>query len=496
MAALTGKQIEELNLSILDYLQSAGLQKSFEALKEEANLSGYIGDGNQRYSKLLEKKWTSVIRLQKKVMDLESTVSRLQEEIEKTPQRKLKDAKDFLPRHPEKYTLTAHRSSITRVAFHPVFSILASASEDATVKIWDYESGEFERTLKGHTKAVHDITFDPKGNLLASCSADLSIKLWDLQSDYKNTKTLHGHDHSVSSVAFIYPGDYLLSASRDQTIKIWEVSTGYCVRTIVGHDDWVRMAVPSEDGKLIASCSNDQSVRIWDAKTGECRGDMRGHDHVVECVAFAPSAIYEKLAALAGYEKKKDPSAPGRYVATGSRDKTIKIWDTQTDQCIYTLTGHDNWVRGLAFHPNGNFLLSVADDKSLRVWDLASGRCIKQLDAHPHFVTTIAVNGVGIVGTGSVDQSVKVWNRQFKKSLQKAMPSLTVPDACAKLSQQLRECIVKNGFMGRLQGTCVDIKNAFDKCSDEEFKKRRNQSNEDGKKRISKWKERESEVSL
>jgi platelet-activating factor acetylhydrolase IB subunit alpha len=59
-----------------------------------------------------------------------------------------------------------HRSPITRVAFHPQYSVLASASEDATVKIWDWETGEFERTLKGHTKAVNDVDFDHKGHLL------------------------------------------------------------------------------------------------------------------------------------------------------------------------------------------------------------------------------------------------------------------------------------------------------------------------------------------
>lgn len=104
---------------------------------------------------------------------------------------------------------------------------MVSASEDATIKVWDFETGEYERTLKGHTDSVQDIAFDVHGKMLASCSADLSIKLWDFQQTFECIKTMHGHDHNVSSVAFIPPScDYLLSASRDKTIKMWEVGTG------------------------------------------------------------------------------------------------------------------------------------------------------------------------------------------------------------------------------------------------------------------------------
>lgn len=126
---------------------------------------------------------------------------------------------------------------------------MVSASEDATIKIWDFETGEYERSLKGHTDSVQDVAFDAQGKLLgmsmmrvirrwpqlvylncipfiASCSADLSIKLWDFQQSYECVKTMHGHDHNVSSVAFVPAGDYVLSASRDRTIKMWEVATG------------------------------------------------------------------------------------------------------------------------------------------------------------------------------------------------------------------------------------------------------------------------------
>lgn len=104
---------------------------------------------------------------------------------------------------------------------------MVSSSEDATLKVWDFETGEYERTLKGHTDSVQDIAFDHSGKLLVSCSADMSIKLWDFQQSYECIKTMHGHDHNVSSVAFMPGGDFIISASRDKTIKMWEVATGY-----------------------------------------------------------------------------------------------------------------------------------------------------------------------------------------------------------------------------------------------------------------------------
>ncbi|KAF9924822.1 protein with putative role during mitosis [Linnemannia zychae] len=411
-SVLSERQRDELHKAILDYLSTSGFTESFQTLRNETKNQDFTPGPKQNSSGLLEKKWTSVIRLQKKIMDLESKMTAMQEELSNAPVRKVTSSGDWIPRPPERWALTGHRSPITRVTFHPVFTILASASEDTTIRICDYETGEYERTLKGHTKAVQDIAFDPKGNLLVSCSNDLSIKIWDLQQDYKCIKTLFGHDHSVSSVTFLPSGDMIASASRDKTIMLWEVSTGFCVKTIVGHLEWVRYVQPSQDGRFLVSSSRDQTSRVWDVATGECKSEFRGHDNDVECAIFAPLTAYPYIKELIGIDPKvsaKVQALPGQYVATGSRDKTIKLWDS-TGQCIHTLIGHDNWVRGLVFHPSGKFLLSASDDKTMKIWDLKSGRCMKTLEAHSHFVTCIAFNATSpVVATGSVDQTVKVW---------------------------------------------------------------------------------------
>jgi len=388
-------------------------------------------------------------------MDLESRNAGLQAELDSaTPtslSRRNMDPTSWLPRSPARHTLQSHRDPITCVAFHPVFSSLASGSEDYTIKIWDWELGELERTVKGHTKAVLDVDFGgPRGGtLLASCSSDLTIKLWDPSDEYKNIRTLPGHDHSVSAVRFVpsgaagspSSGNLLVSASRDKSLRVWDVSTGYCVKTIRGHADWVRDVSPSFDGRWLLSAGNDQTARIWDAASGELKATLLGHDHVVECCVFAPPTSYGHLATLAGLKKPPIPSSSAEFIATGSRDKSVRIWDAR-GTLIKTLLGHDNWVRGLVFHPGGKYLLSVSDDKTLRCWDLSQeGKLVKTLDdAHGHFVSCIrwapgvvkdapATNGENgatpngvkkedpagkvsircVIATGSVDLNVRVF---------------------------------------------------------------------------------------
>lgn len=400
---LTSKQKEELNKAILDYLKSSGLDSSAEAFQRETE----IEDLDPKKTGLLEKKWTSIIRLQKKVLDLETKITQLQEECGSKPSR-IKTTGEDLPRPPELFTLSGHRDNITDIRFHPVFPLIVSASIDATIKVWDYETGEFERTLKGHTNVVQALDFDHTGNFLVSCSADLTIKLWDFQT-YECLRTMHGHDHNISAVLFLPSGDQIVSASRDSTIKFWETSTGYCQKTLRGHEEWIRCIAVTEDGTLLASGSHDKTVRIWDIAKGECLQVLKEHSHFIECVSFSPST----LSTLETSEGKvyKGKETAGVFLASGSRDKTIKIWETSTGICIMTLIGHDNWVRGLAFHPNGKYLISCSDDKSIRIWDLKQARSIKIInDAHSHFVSCLDFNSKNPrLATGGVDNVIKIW---------------------------------------------------------------------------------------
>nr|AFH96442.1 lissencephaly-1 [Schmidtea mediterranea] len=420
---LSERQIEELNKSIAEYLIDNGYKETYAIFKGEAKILGEI---DKKFSGLLEKKWTSVIRLQKKVNDLESQLQETKKETHDvisnaTFKGRKSSSVDWLPRIPARHVLKGHRASITCVRFHPLYNVFVSGSEDATIKIWDYESGDYERTLRGHTNHVQDLAFDPSGKLLASCSADMQIKLWDFV-EFTCVKTLSGHDHNVSGVSFMPSGDHLLSASRDKTIKLWEVSTGYCVQTFEGHSDWVRVVKPNFDGSLIASCSNDNSVRVWSMANKECKFDFREHEHVVQCIVWGGQKIHMETNQALLDDKQMTSNGDSsnkldgykmsgcHLLASGSRDRTIRLWDTNTGVCLFNLIGHNNWVQELVFHPQGKFLLSASDDKTIRIWDLKNRRCQKTLEAHDHFVTTIDFHrNSPYVVTGSVDQIVKVW---------------------------------------------------------------------------------------
>jgi platelet-activating factor acetylhydrolase IB subunit alpha len=145
------------------------------------------------------------------IFELEAQKASLQHELDSsTPTsllRRNQDPTSWLPRAPARHNLSGHREPVTCVAFHPVFSSLASGSDDATIKVWDWELGELERTLKGHTRAVLDVDYGgPRGGtLLASCSSDLTIKLWDPSEEYKNVRTLPGHDHSRPATSLSPP---------------------------------------------------------------------------------------------------------------------------------------------------------------------------------------------------------------------------------------------------------------------------------------------------
>ncbi len=331
-------------------------------------------------------------------MDLESRNSALQSELDTiTPDslsKRNKDPASWLPKAPPRYTLESHRGAINCIAFHPIYSSVATGSDDYTIKIWDWEVGELERTIKAHTRAVLDVDFGgSRGSILmASCSSDLTIKIWDPAADYQNIRTLAGHDHSVSAVRFIpTSGNLLVSASRDHTLKIWNVHTGYCLQTLQGHTGWVRDVAPSYDGRFLVSTGDDMTLRLWDISVPrpEVKATMIGHDHYNECCAIAPPAAYPHLATLAGLRRPPAATSAAEYMASGSRDKIIKLWDAR-GTCLRTLVGHDNWVRAIVFHPGGKYLLSVSDDKTLRCWDLSQdAKCVRVLQAHEQFISCL-----------------------------------------------------------------------------------------------------------
>lgn len=148
---LTASQKNQLNKDILEYLVKNDYPHSAECFAEEIGVA--LADVDPEGNKL-EIKWKSILSLQKKINNLEEQVKNLQEDLAKGPQHKAKDLnlEDlYLPKVPAKLELKGHKGNITCIAFHPQYTQAATSSEDGTIKTWEFETGDYERTLKGHT---------------------------------------------------------------------------------------------------------------------------------------------------------------------------------------------------------------------------------------------------------------------------------------------------------------------------------------------------------
>ncbi|MEA5503602.1 serine/threonine-protein kinase [Halotia wernerae UHCC 0503] len=172
-------------------------------------------------------------------------------------------------------TLTGHQLQVSSVAFSPQGKLLATTSFDRTIRLWQLKAtqqseGQFQNhpcctllgSLLGHTRAVLAIAFSPDGKILATGSDDNTIKLWEVSTGELIT-TLLGHSWSVVAIAFTADSETVISASWDKTIKLWRVSTAEELATLFGHVDSVSAVAVSQVAQLIASGSRDKTIKLW-----------------------------------------------------------------------------------------------------------------------------------------------------------------------------------------------------------------------------------------
>ncbi|PHH53425.1 Vegetative incompatibility protein HET-E-1 [Ceratocystis fimbriata CBS 114723] len=171
-----------------------------------------------------------------------------------------------------------------------------------------------------------------------------------------------------------------------------------CLRTLEGHAGEVASVTFSNDGQRLASGSCDKTVKIWDATSGACLQTLQGHADEVTSVAF---------------------SDDGQRLASGSLDKTVKIWDATSGACLQTLEGHAEEVASVTFSNDGQRLALGSYDQTVKIWDATSGACLQTLEGHDYWVTSVTFSNNGQqLASGSYDKTVKIWDATSGACLQ------------------------------------------------------------------------------
>ena len=252
---------------------------------------------------------------------------------------------------PELVLQSGHAMRVDGIAFSPDGSLLASASADNTVKLWDVATNREVRTLAGHAVGAKAVAFSPNGQLLASGSLDGEVKIWDVATG-RELRNLTGNG-SVSAVAFSSDGRWLAVGNMGNSIKLWDASTGSEAHTLSGHTGPITTLAFSPDNRWLASGSADKTIKLWDATTGREARTLTGHTDRINSVVFSPD---------------------GQWLASGSFDTKIKLWKVSNGREQRTMVGGPHKILTVAFSPDGRSLISGSVNKTIKLWDVATGR--------------------------------------------------------------------------------------------------------------------------
>ena len=285
--------------------------------------------------------------------------------------------------------LSGHRQWVTSLSWEPLHrnakcERLASSSRDGTVAVWNVRTRRREAVIAGHSDSIECCKWGGEG-LLYTASRDRTVRVWSLDGEAaKLVRTLVGHAHRVNALALstdsvLRSGGFgwetrefasedamfqaakeryeearkngperLCSCSDDFTLFLWEpASSKQPVARLTGHQQLVNQMAFSPDGRFIASASFDKKVKVWDGATGKLLNTLHGHVGAVYQIAWSPDS---------------------RFIASASRDSTVKIWKPLGKKALYTLSGHLDEVYAIDWSPFGTKVASGGKDRLVKIW--------------------------------------------------------------------------------------------------------------------------------
>ena len=283
-----------------------------------------------------------------------------------------------------------HASGVFAVGFSPDGRTLISAGRDGQVRSWDWSSHCLTHAWRAHPSGVLAAVFAPDGKTIATAGADKRIALWSSRTGKRVAPYLLGHLGLVHHLAFSPDGHSLASASRDHTVRLWDVrSHRQGGLRLQGHTQSVQAAAFSPDGRTLASASRDGTVRLW---------DVRRRDEL------QPPLHYGKAALALAF------SANRRWLAAGGDGGMVHLWERGRGSPPRILNSGAREVLGLSFSPDGRLLAGAGSDGRVQLWDVPSGDPRRPLVAHTDAVFTSVFSPDGkLLITGSRDQSVRIW---------------------------------------------------------------------------------------
>ncbi|XP_063350478.1 autophagy-related protein 16-1 isoform X2 [Pelmatolapia mariae] len=285
------------------------------------------------------------------------------------------------------HVFEAHDGEVNAVRFSPGSRLLATGGMDRRVKLWEVVAGRCEPkgALTGSNAGITSIEFDSAGSYLLAASNDFASRIWTVD-DYRLRHTLTGHSGKVLSARFLLDNARIVSGSYDRTLKLWDLRSKVCMKTVFAGSSCNDIVCTEQ---CVMSGHFDKKVRFW---------DIRAESIVRELELF-------------GRVTSLDLNHDRTELLTCSRDDLVKIVDLRTNAVKQTLSAQGfkcgaDWTR-VTFSPDGSYVAGGSADGALYIWNVLTGKVDRTLDRNH----SSAINSVSWSPSGAYVASVEKGSR-------------------------------------------------------------------------------------